>query len=36
MNEKMYKIVDTVHLIEDNVHCPPPVKMVLNFGIYKK
>jgi hypothetical protein len=37
MNEKiMSKIVDSVHLIEDNVQCPSPVKMVLNFGIYKK
>jgi hypothetical protein len=31
----MSKIVDSVHLIEDNVQCPSLVKMVMNFGIYK-
>lgn len=37
MDEKlMYKIVDSVHLIEDNVQRPFPVKMVMNFGIYKR
>jgi hypothetical protein len=37
MNEKtMSKIVDSVHLIEDTVQCPSPVKMVMNFGIYNR
>lgn len=37
MDEKiMSKVVDSVQLIEDNVQCPFPVKMVMNFGIYKR
>jgi len=37
MDEKiMSNVVDSVQLIEDNVQCPSPVKMVMNFGIYKR